>query len=59
VEGGHLGVEADLLAHDVLELRLADGAVGVAQGPVVRDEAEVGPGERKAREGGRGKRAII
>ncbi len=49
--GRHLGVEADLLAHDVLELRLADGAVGVAQGPVVRDEAEVGPGG-EGREGG-------
>jgi hypothetical protein len=49
--GRHLGVETDLLAHDVLELRLADCAVGVAQGPIVRDEAEVGPGGG-GREGG-------
>jgi hypothetical protein len=49
--GRHLGVEADLLAHNVLELRLANSAVGVAQGPVVRDEAEVGSGG-EGREGG-------
>jgi hypothetical protein len=39
----NLGVEANLLAHDVLELGLADGASGVAEGPIVRDEAKVRP----------------
>ena len=39
-----LRVEAYLLAHDVLELRLANVAGGVAEGPVVRDEAKVRSG---------------
>ncbi len=46
----NLRVEADLLAHDVLELGLADSAVGVAEGPVVGDEAKVRPVEASTKE---------
>ncbi len=44
----NLGIEANLLAHDVLELGLAYCAVGVAECPFVRDEGEIGPGKRHA-----------